>query len=277
MQFNAANAIGGSGANVTVNSPGIAAAGYAMDQTFLNRIVTTSTGAVALAANSSNALSLSGFANLELGGVGSVSYTGTLTPNGTTYRLGGGTGTITLSQRQRPHRRSRCADLRRRNRLADQRQQLHRRHHDQLRRRALAKSITDDATLTINSGTVQITAKAQSLDPTGTSIVSSISITSGKLDLANNAAIVDWSTNSPIGSIKQQIQSGAITSSVLDANHSIGFGEASSLGVGSFGGTNVDTSAVLLRATVNGDANLDGVVNVLDFTWLAANFNQSAH
>ena len=60
LQFNAANAIGGSGASVTVTSPGIAAAGYAMDQAFLNRIVTTSTGAAALAANSSNALSLTG-------------------------------------------------------------------------------------------------------------------------------------------------------------------------------------------------------------------------
>ena len=129
--------------------------------------------------------------------------------------------------------------------------------------------------MTINGGTLQITAKAQSLDPTGSSVVSSIAISSGKLDLANNAAIVDWSTSSPIGSIKQQIQSGAITSSMLDANHSIGFGEASALGVGSFGGTNVDTSAVLLRATVNGDANLDGVVNSLDFMSLANNFGQS--
>ena len=52
MQYNAANSIGGSAANVTVNASGIAAAGYAMDQTFLGRITTTSTGAVALAANS---------------------------------------------------------------------------------------------------------------------------------------------------------------------------------------------------------------------------------
>ena len=64
-----------------------------------DRIVTTSSGAAALAVNSSNALSFSGFASLKLGGVGSVSYTGTLTPNGTTYRLGGGTGTITATSR----------------------------------------------------------------------------------------------------------------------------------------------------------------------------------
>ena len=121
-----------------------------------------------------------------------------------------------------------------------------------------------------------MTSKAQSLDPTGTSIVSSLSITSGKLDLANNGFIVDWSAASPINTIAQQIQTGLITSSPLDANHNIGFAEASSLGLTSFGGVNVDASAVVMRATINGDANLNGAVDTSDFTRLANHFGQSA-
>ena len=101
LQFNSDNAIGGIGASVTVNSGGTAAAGFAMDQTFLDRIVASSQGVVALGASSSNDLDFSsGAANLtnaSLGAVGTVAYTGTLTLNGTTYRLGGGGGSLTLS------------------------------------------------------------------------------------------------------------------------------------------------------------------------------------
>jgi autotransporter-associated beta strand protein len=100
LQFNSPGAIGGSGANVTVNSGGTAAAGYAIDQAFLGRIVTTSAGVIALAHDSSNPLDFSASgANLaaaSLGAVGSVTYSGTLTPNGTIYRLGGG-GTLTVA------------------------------------------------------------------------------------------------------------------------------------------------------------------------------------
>lgn len=98
LRFQQASSIGGSGASVTVNDGGIAAAGYAMDQTFLGRIVTTSAGAVALAANSASTVSLASYPNLELGParIGTATFTGTLTPAGTTYRLGNGTGTLTL-------------------------------------------------------------------------------------------------------------------------------------------------------------------------------------
>ena len=51
----------------------------------------------ALAAASANPLSLAGFANLRLGAVGVANYSGTLSPSGTTYRLGGGGGTLIVS------------------------------------------------------------------------------------------------------------------------------------------------------------------------------------
>ena len=59
LQFNAANSIGGSGASVTVAFGAAAAAGYPLDQPFLGRISTASSGSVALVVNSSNNLDFS--------------------------------------------------------------------------------------------------------------------------------------------------------------------------------------------------------------------------
>ncbi len=99
LQFSTAAAMGGTGANITVANGGTAAAGYAIDQAFLARIDPGSGGVVALAANSGNSLDFNaaGLANVSLGAVGSATFSGTLTPFGTTYRLGGGGGTLTVS------------------------------------------------------------------------------------------------------------------------------------------------------------------------------------
>lgn len=67
---------------------------------FLGAINTGSIGALALTGDTSENLDFSsndpygGFSNLSLGAIGTVNYTGTLTPNGTTYFLGGGGGTL---------------------------------------------------------------------------------------------------------------------------------------------------------------------------------------
>lgn|GEM_PF-1623649 len=101
LEFGSLAAIGGSGPSVTPssNSAGVAAL-YAMDQTFLNRLTSSSMGVVALGASSANNLDESAaganLAGVSIGAIGSVSFTGTLTPNGTTYRLGGGGGALTL-------------------------------------------------------------------------------------------------------------------------------------------------------------------------------------
>lgn len=92
----------GTGANVLINASGAAAPGYAIDQTFLGRINPASTGVVGLAAGSANALDFSaaGLTSARLGGAGgaaAITYTGILTPAGTTYRLGGGDGTLILT------------------------------------------------------------------------------------------------------------------------------------------------------------------------------------
>ena len=99
VQFNAPYSIGGgTAANVTVTSGAVAAAGYVMDQGFIGRLSVSSSGVAALAVNSGNNLDFStSGANLpfvSLGAVGSATYSGTLTPGGGNYRLGGGGSTL---------------------------------------------------------------------------------------------------------------------------------------------------------------------------------------
>jgi len=81
----------------TINAAGVLATGYALDQQVVNRIATSSAGVVALGANSDQAISFASpnLTSLSLGALnGTRAYTGTLTANGTTYRLGGGGGTL---------------------------------------------------------------------------------------------------------------------------------------------------------------------------------------
>jgi autotransporter-associated beta strand protein len=103
LQFNSTGAIAGSGRNVTVSPGATVAAGYAIDNAFLNRLAESSNAfTVALGVNSALALDFSSstgatLGNATLGAIGAFTYSGTLTPNGTTYRLGGGGGTLTVS------------------------------------------------------------------------------------------------------------------------------------------------------------------------------------
>ncbi|MEI7902499.1 MAG: autotransporter-associated beta strand repeat-containing protein, partial [bacterium] len=107
LQYDAAAAIAaGTGRNITVNAPAAVALNYvpvgSIQADLLSRIVATSTGAIGLMGSISESFDFSSasnnFANLSLGAVGSATYnTGTLTPNGTTYRLGGGGGTLVFT------------------------------------------------------------------------------------------------------------------------------------------------------------------------------------
>jgi fibronectin-binding autotransporter adhesin len=101
LQFNTAASIGGTGVSVSVATGAADAAGYAINQAFLARITSTSTGSAALAISSANNLDFSSatganLPNVSLGAVGNASFTGTLTPYGNPYLLGGGGGTLTL-------------------------------------------------------------------------------------------------------------------------------------------------------------------------------------
>jgi autotransporter-associated beta strand protein len=102
IAFGTMNAIGGSGANVTVQTGALAAAKFAIDQTFLDRINPNSRGAVALGVSSSNPLDFStgGLDYVSLGAANSieaVTYSGTLTPGASGYHLGGGSSKLIVS------------------------------------------------------------------------------------------------------------------------------------------------------------------------------------
>lgn len=129
-------------------------------------------------------------------------------------------------------------------------------------------------------------------------VTGSLGVTAlSRIDVTNNAIIVDYPVGgpSPLGtpdnpaSIFGMIRSGyamgawngpGIISSAAAANPAtaLGFGEATSIFStlpAIFMGQMVDDSAVLIRHTLGGDANLDATVNLADFDRVAANFGQS--
>jgi len=145
----------------------------------------------------------------------------------------------------------------------------------------------------VNVGTVSIAPAAKvAVAAGGGKVLRTTALTVGNgslsssLDLADNAAIIDYSASSPLADIAAQLTSGyaggawngvGISSSVAGASASFGLGYAEAsiaLGVagGTFAGQSVDGTAVLIRFTRYGDANLDGTVNLDDFTALAAAF-----
>src|SRR4051794_7370570 len=113
-----------------------------------------------------------------------------------------------------------------------------------------------------------------------------------KLDLADNALVVDYSGASPAASVRSWIATGrgsgvwdgatGLMSSTAAASAgtahptALGYAEASNLFdafPATFVGNTVDNTSVLVRHTFAGDGNLDGTVNLTDFTFLAQNFN----
>src|SRR5262249_51229301 len=112
------------------------------------------------------------------------------------------------------------------------------------------------------------------------------------LDLNNQAMVVDYTGASPLATIANQIKSAyangtwtnpGITSAAAAAvavdgsnPHKTGLGFAESgTAFTSFVGQPVDSTAVLVRYTLYGDANLDGSVDTVDFNLLAASFSQT--
>jgi hypothetical protein len=110
------------------------------------------------------------------------------------------------------------------------------------------------------------------------------------LDLTGGKLVIDYSGSSPLSSIVGQIatayasgnwtgagitSTNAAAASTTSHKTALGYAEASQLGVSTFAGQSVDSTAVLIRYTATGDSNLDGTVDLTDFTYLAANFNGS--
>ncbi len=160
-------------------------------------------------------------------------------------------------------------------------------------------NINGGATLNFSSGTVNIAGTLGVgivqqnarvlLTPGGNKVlrVGGLSIPAangGKVDLSDNAMIVDYTGTSPFASIGLLIATGrngglwngnGVTSSTAAGNPlvTLGIVEASEIGgPSSFLGQPIDNTAILTRYTFIGDANLSGQVNLDDFTALAAGF-----
>ncbi|HRK29777.1 MAG TPA: hypothetical protein PLD59_01760 [Tepidisphaeraceae bacterium] len=143
--------------------------------------------------------------------------------------------------------------------------------------------------LTVGTGTMVLlagadfTTRATSLNISGAS-----NAWTGKLDINDNLVAVEYSSASPLATIANQILQGyaggawnglGISSSVAavtPAGFAIGFGEASGLGITTFGDEAIEGNAVLFRLTIPGDADLSGGVNLDDFTRLAAGFGNGS-
>lgn len=90
--------LGGSGRTITVGTNATVGSGAALDNTFLGRVVQSANPfTIGLGANSANNLDFTGFTNASLGATTASTYSGTLTPNGTAYLVGGGPATLTIS------------------------------------------------------------------------------------------------------------------------------------------------------------------------------------
>jgi Dockerin type I domain len=158
-----------------------------------------------------------------------------------------------------------------------------------------------NGTITVTGGTAQVAKNLSgsnqaasttylvsntdsSLGSTGTLAITG----TGRLDLNNNALILDYPTSSPINGVRTLLASGANggqwngtgidstaanTASTSGHPTALGYAEASQLSASTFGGTTLDGTDVVVGYVFAGDANMDGTVSTADFMALANNFN----
>jgi hypothetical protein len=132
------------------------------------------------------------------------------------------------------------------------------------------------ASLTLESGAhVSITPGGGT---SGTSKLSQLSLAPDvRFDLADHALVLDYTGTSPIGSIRAAVAAGTLTSTLAGPGAVLGYAEASDVlspTGGTFAGQAADATALLVRLTRVGDANLDGTVNFDDLLRLAKNYNK---
>jgi chondroitin AC lyase len=131
---------------------------------------------------------------------------------------------------------------------------------------------------TVTGGTLRLATS------TGLAALSSLSITgNGTLDITNNHVIINYGAGpDPIATIAQYIASGyaggawtghEIISSTASTTPGYGIGYADASDPGNPAG--LASGTLEFAYTLLGDANLDGIVNGVDFGILAANFNKS--
>jgi autotransporter-associated beta strand protein len=134
--------------------------------------------------------------------------------------------------------------------------------------------------LTINSGgAANVPAGANKVLRTNVLTLSG----TARLDLNDNDIILDYTGSTPMAAIRAALLAGrnngawngnGIFSSVAAAGTglALGSGEASALGLSSFDGQTIDSTTLLIKFTYDGDATLDGQVDVADLGRLASSW-----
>jgi hypothetical protein len=142
---------------------------------------------------------------------------------------------------------------------------------------AMTVASLNQSAATINSmGTLKVIGGSDN-------VVNSLTINGGQLDLTNTHLFIDYGSGpDPISSIAAWIASGyaggawngpGIMSTTAQSNStSYGIGYADSADPGNPAG--LPSGTIEIKYTLLGDANLDGVVNAIDFGIMAANFNK---
>ena len=144
-----------------------------------------------------------------------------------------------------------------------------------------------NATQHIRSLTVAANAKASVPDTAVAHVLRTSSLTlagSGTLELGDNAAVLDYTTgSSPASAIRAAIITGrtgggkgiVATKTAADTRTAIGYAEASAVGSPTtfLGETGIDSTTLLIRVTLKGDATLNGTVGFEDLVLLAQNYN----
>lgn len=138
-----------------------------------------------------------------------------------------------------------------------------------------------------NTGRIFVSPKPSPNTTSATNVIKSLAITDdARLDLSNNSMIIDYSMiDTLLTDVRQHLQSGRLYSSSADVTHGLGYVDNAVRGLTSFAGQNGLTGTeLLIKYTWYGDANLDGIVNVLDMyniasswlspgTWFNGDFN----
>jgi GH43 family beta-xylosidase len=138
--------------------------------------------------------------------------------------------------------------------------------------------------LAVNAGRVQVLPDGTA---GATSRVTMLAIAAGgRLDLTDNDMVIDYAATSPAETVRQYLFDGraggswAGTTGILSSaaaadpqrRTTIGYLENSLFGATTFSGQLVDATALLLKYTWYGDANLDGRIGVDDYTRLDRGF-----
>ena len=129
--------------------------------------------------------------------------------------------------------------------------------------------------LDVLGGSMGLGWNAVANDPARSSRAGSLTIADGALlDLANNAMVLDGGTPGvSADAVRQHLVAGRIASVDAPAGHGIAYADNTVLNLSTFAGQSVAPTDTLLMYTRLGDANLDGVAGIADFSLLGAHFN----